>query len=392
MARAILYLDGTGAVSGAEVSLLTLARHLHRQRYTPQVVLPWDGEFAARLRAHDVPVHVMDVRPLTLIHLNPLRIAASALRTLPFTLSLTRFIRKHGIDLVHVNSYRIGIPCSLAARLTGVPVVWHIRDIATSRLKRRAVAFLVHALADRAIAISHAVASQLRPDSDRTVVIYNGVDADAFAEAEGRARVRQELGLDPDTPLIGNVGQFVPWKGQDLLIEAMAQVTGAVPEARLLLVGYQVPAVWEQPGDGTAYEARLQRLAQERGLEDRVLFCGFRRDVAAVMKALDLYAHAAVHPEPFGRVLVEAMAAGRAVVAPAAGGAPEIVEPEETGLLFPPGDAEALAETIITLLRDPTRRVTMGQRGAQVARQKFSVQKHVAGVERVYNQLLNTER
>lgn len=387
--QTILYLDGSGDISGAEVSLLTLVTNLNHSRYTPVVVLPSEGSFSARLREHSISTTVMGMRPLTLVSLSPLKVAWSALRVLPFVLSLARFIKDNGVDLVHVNSYRIGIPCSVAARLAGVPVVWHIRDIASSRLKREAVALLADMLAHRTIAISNAVAATLRTGSPKLRVIYNGVATGAFENVDGGPRVREELGVAPSTSLIGNVGQFVPWKGQDVLIRAMAEVTVVIPEAKLLLVGYNVSTVWTVPTNYAEFESRLYDLVAQLGLKDKVMFTGFREDIASVMQALDVYVHAAVRPEPFGRVLVEAMGAGKPVVAPGAGGIPEIVEHGRSGLLFPPGDVKALAEAIITLLLDEDKRDAMGEAGIRIACRKFPVGEYVRQVESVYAELLD---
>ena len=386
--KKILYVNGTGEMSGAEVSLLTLIANLDRERFQPLVALPWHGRFSSRLTDEDIPVVTMEVKSLTLADLGPFGVVRNAARALPFIRALRRFLHQSDIALIHVNSYRIGIPCGLAARLAQVPVVWHVRDIATTRLKRWGVDLSARLLADQVVAISQAVAARLAESSSKVVTIYNGIDTSPFSEARGGPQVREELGIAPGTLVIGNVGQLVPWKGQDLLIEAIAEVSRVLNDLRLLLVGYEVPTVWALPEGYRRYPARLRDLVQDLDLDGTVTFTGFRDDIASVMDAFDLYVHTAVRPEPFGRVLVEAMATGIPVVAPRAGGVPEIVDHGRTGLLFPQGDKHALRDAMVTLATDRAKRQAMGREAARVAQERFTVQAYVEQVETLYAELL----
>ena len=387
--KRILYIAGSSVISGGELCLLSLVVNLDRNMFDPLVLIPGEGNFAVKLRKFGIPINIKDIKPLTLISLNPFKLVKDLAHALIFALSLARYIKENNVDLIHVNSYRIGISCSLAARITSVPVVWHIHHIGTSSLKRLVIKVVTQVLSSATIAPSYAVAAELVENSPKISVIYNGINVSHFEIASGARQVRAELGISPSTLLIGNVGQFIPLKGQAMLIKAMVKVIAAVKkDVKLLLVGFNQTNVWKTPLVNIGYKKYLFELVDDLGLQDKVIFTGFREDIASVMKALDLYVHSAIHPEAFGRVVVEAMGAGKAVVGPDAGGISETVYSGRNGLLFPMGDIEKMTKAIISLLTDKKKRLQMGKAGIQIARQKFSVEAYVNQVEQIYIGLL----
>jgi glycosyltransferase involved in cell wall biosynthesis len=219
-----------------------------------------------------------------------------------------------------------------------VPVVWHLRDRIAEDYLPRAGVRLVRAAGRRlphgVIAVSQAALATLDLPPGRqgcpSWVIYDPV------EPQPRRPDRA------DGPLrVGMVGRIAPWKGQDLFLRSVAEAFPSGPQ-RAVVVG--APLFGEQE-----YEATLRELTAELGLERRVSFEGFKEDVAAELGNLDVLVHASVIPEPLGQVVMEGMAAGVAVVAPAAGGPAEIVEDGVTGLLYPPGDTRSLARALSRL-------------------------------------------
>jgi len=387
--KRILYVDGTGEMSGAEVSLLGLVTNLDRGRYQPIVMLPWRGRFAQRLEANGIKVTTKKIQPLS-YHINPILVLHDALAMIPFIVSLWRYIVKNGICLVHVNAFNIAIPCTLAAKLAGVPVVWHVRDIPKSERKRKVFSALALTLADKVIAISRAVHggfTRSRKETAKVVVIYNAIDLKWLEGSDG-ARIRAKLGISDTTYLIGNIGQWVPWKGQDLFMRAAAIVVEHFPNVKFLLVGYEIPVTWRVPKHYLDYGSYVHQLVKELNLQDKVFFSSFQEDIFSIYLALDIYAHAATLPEPFGRVLIESLACGTPVVAPNHGGIPEIVEHGRTGLLFPPGDANALAAALIELLQNEQERANIAKAGYERVRRIFTIEKHVEKVQRIYDSLL----
>jgi glycosyltransferase involved in cell wall biosynthesis len=204
---------------------------------------------------------------------------------------------------------------------------------------------------------------------EKLLLAYNGIDADAFSPGDG-SEARAQLGIAEDALVIGIFSMLRPFKGHAILVQAMPRILEAVPNAHLLIVG------------GGELRGELEQRCVELGLEQHVNFAGFRKDTLPLYRAIDVHVMASTE-EPFGMVTIEAMACEKAVVGTNSGGTPEIVADQETGLLVPPEQPEALADAIITLLRDPARCQEMGQKGRQRVLEQFTLQgrtKQIAGV------------
>jgi glycosyltransferase involved in cell wall biosynthesis len=302
-------------------------------------------------------------------------------RLWPRVQALRRIIAEKQVKLVHTN-IRVGHDREgiIAARLTGRPCVCHVRHFESLGWFDRRLA----ALASRFIYISEAVQrSHLESGVPcrKGLVVYNGLDVPTFVRALNPEKGRESLNLGADDLVVGIVGRLDAWKGQEVFLRAMAQVGDVVPQAKGIVVG-EVAA--EHPG----YLDVLLALRNELALADRVVFSGFRMDVPVVMSALDILVLASTSPEPFGRVLIEAMAAGKPVVATDAGAAREIIEDGVQGLLVPPGESEAMARAIIYLLTHGGTAILMGQKGQARVRERFSAQQYADNVQSVYRELL----
>lgn len=362
----VLFVDHAEALGGAEHSLLLLLRHLDRSRFRPLLACN-RGPLAEAATALDVPVILVEMPRIRGEALGPLRLLRGSQ-------ALARLIRRQQVDIVHSNVMRASFYAALAVRLTGRPLVWHVRDIHPP--SERWYTRLMCRLATRVIAISQAVAAAL-PCPHKVTIIYNGLDLEEYPpELEG-AVVRAELGLPLDAPVAGIVGRLQAWKGQERFLRAAAEVAKRLPQARFLVVG---GAIF---GDGEAYAAGLRHLATDLGLGERVIFTGHRQDLPRLLAALDVLVHCA-EAEPFGRVLIEGMAARRPVVAFADGAVPEIVRHEETGLLVPPGDEPALAAAMVELLGDAQRRQRMGVAGRHRVEQHFTAAQTARAIEAIY--------
>lgn len=392
MPQTILFLDHATQLSGAERSLLSLATGLDNERFQPVVVQPEAGPLSAALERAGVEVRFVPMRVSMLrvsrdyARSHPLLAVGKVKDMLGPARRIRRLIRETGAAIVHTNSVKSHFLGALAASFTSAGLVIHARNILDESLARRWLFRLADRRAARVIAISDAVAAPYRErlrDPTKVVTVYNGIDVAQFAEADGSA-CRAELGLSREAPLIVQVGQIARWKGQDVFLRAAARVSREFADARFAIVGKVL-----FPENEAAYEKHLHALVEHLGLEERVVFLGQREDIPQVLAAADVVVHAAVQPEPFGRVLAEAMAAGTPVVASACGGIPEIVADGETGVLVPPRDPGAIAEALVALLGDSGRRRAMGQAGRRRAVSLFTVQRTVAGVEGVYADLLD---
>lgn len=384
IAPSVLFVDHTGALGGAELYLLDVVRHYPGSAH---VVLFEDGPFADWLVESGVSVEVLEGRD-SLLGVKRAGGLAGALRAIPNMLSLAKRVaqRARAHDVVFANSQKALIVASLASRLARRPLVWNLHDILTadhfSAFNRKVAVAFANGFAQRVIVNSEATLRAFHEAGgavEKGTVVYNGVETAAFDEARADDVVssRRELGL-VDVPVVGVFSRLSPWKGQHVLIEALPQL----PNVHALFVG---SALFGEGG----YEEKLYQLAERLGVSDRVHFLGFRSDIALLMKCCDVVAHTSVSPEPFGRVIIEAMAAGRPVVATKAGGALEIVT-EETGLLIPPRDSAALAHAIRTVL-NPDVGAWLATAARERVQTTFSQKETNAGIARVVDSVVNAE-
>jgi glycosyltransferase involved in cell wall biosynthesis len=377
----VVYLDHVARLSGGELALMRVLTHL--QNVSPHMILGEDGPLAERLQKAGISVEVLPIAESARdVRRDSVRVVGAApatlLHTLTYIARLAVRLRSLQPDLVHTNSLKAGVYGSLAARIAGVPVVWHVRDrIAEDYIPRSAVRLvrgLIRHLADGVIANSTATLEAL-PAADRgrsSWVIPASVELPTDPRVHGAGPVT-----------FGMLGRVAPWKGQDLFLRAFAAAFPAGAE-RAVLVG---TAMFGEE----SYERELHSLAASLGVAERVEFRGFREDVWPELASFDVLVHASVIPEPFGTVVLEGMAAGLAVIAADEGGPASVIADGETGRLFRSRDQESLATAMRALCEDPRERERLGvaARGAlaeyhpDVVAQRF---------ERVYECVLTRAR
>jgi glycosyltransferase involved in cell wall biosynthesis len=382
----VLFFDHVATLSGAEIALFNLIRHLDMNIIDPIVVLGEEGALADRLRSvadvHILPMRA-DIRQARRDDLGTASIfSPTAMREVArYVRELARFMRQRNIDLLHTNSLKAHLLGGLAVKLTKTPLIWHVRDLITSDCLPLKVArtfrLLSRCLPDLIIADSHAVAATLshRP-SERIHVVHEGTPYEEFSlDSKSNGSGRTDV-----TQIIGLVGRISPWKGQDIFLRAAGMVRRKYPAARFRIIGAALFDEFE-------FEQKLHQLAAHLDLGDALTFTGFRDDIHQAIAELDVLVHASTRPEPFGQVIIEGMAAAKPVVATNAGGVPEIVEDGVTGLLVPMSDPERMAEAIERLLADPIMAHAMGLRGQAHVTQHFSIGKTVRGVLAAYHQV-----
>jgi glycosyltransferase involved in cell wall biosynthesis len=351
----VVVLDHTAVLSGAELAIARAVLGVG-DRACVHSILGEDGPLRARLEAAGASVEVRalpgEVRTLHRDAVGHLDVA-QALGTARYVVWLARRLRALRPDVVHANTLKSALYGGLAARLAGVPCVWHVRDRLEPPALPRGVSRLVRA------------AARLLP----TVVVANSASTLATVGIEGGHVVPSPL--DPSiAPRSGPndgggpvrftiLGRLAPWKGQRLAIGAFAD---AFPTGGHVLRVVGAPMFGEDE-----YAASLSRLAAELGVAERVELCGFVEDVAGVLADTDVLIHASLDPEPFGQVVVEALGAGCAVVVPDAGGPAEIVTDGVDALLYPIGDRAALAAALRRLAEQPELRAALGTAGERTA-------------------------
>jgi len=217
------------------------------------------------------------------------------------------------------------------------------------------------------------------------VIIYNGVDMSTFSPSRDARSLKEEFAIS-DERVVGMTAKPVPQKGVGIFTEAPAQVTTRISDVKYLIVG-DVVFEWEKK-----HKMAFHKRVRELGLEDKVIFTGFRREMPHFYSLFDIFVHPPIYPDALPGVVYEAMACGRPVIASRIGGIPEIVSHGETGILVEPGNPTALAAAIISLLEDEGKRAQLGKRGRQVAKARFSIERYVGEVEGLYRELLEEEQ
>ncbi|MFQ5945156.1 MAG: glycosyltransferase family 4 protein [Anaerolineae bacterium] len=362
--RPVLVLSNHGEiVGGGEVSLLTLLKGLDRASWAPVVVVPSLGAVAASCRALGLPTHVIPLPTLR-------RPGPTVLRSL---VDLHRLIRSTGSRLLHANGSRAMFYAGLAGRLAHCRIIWHVRVKEQDPLLDRLLARLAHAVIVNSKAVGRRFAWV---PAHKVHCIYNGLDIALFNASEYLPPPRLSPGLPEGARVVGSIGRFVTYKGYQHLLEAARMVREKLPDVHWVLVG-----------DGEL-RGELEQLCRHLGLEWTVHFTGWTDQVAEHLALFDLFILPSLG-ESFGRVILEAMAMQKAVVATNTGGVPEIVLDGETGVLVPPADPAAMAGAVISLLDDPTRAATLGEAGRRRVASEFSLTHHVDATERLYASLLD---
>ncbi len=375
--RRVLCVDANGVChGGVQMMLDELLHRLDPTRYHAIFAGLQEGSWPERLRVEGLPVHVVrktrwrDVRNVGAV-----------------ARGLADLVRRHRIDLVHSNGGDSLLFASLGARLAKVPVVWDVYDPLTGlspkkllTARRHVTARILAMLRPDAIIFGTARAAEGVPRrrSTPTATILPGIDLDRHGRGDSR-RARTELGIAEDAPVLAMFGRLTFLKSQTEFVEAMARVVRVVPEARGVICGSEV---------GSNYGTRVRALCSELGLEERVLLTGFVPDQLKddIMAAADIVVHLAQR-ESFGLAVLEAQAAGKAVVAADASGPRSLIDDGSTGMLVPVGDVDRLTEVLVELLRDPRRRAELGARG-EAASRRHPVEAMVGQIQDFWDRVL----
>ena len=364
MKRILHLIKGLGR-GGAEQLVVSAIRYGDRSRFSCEVayLLPAKDAFVPELDVMGVPVHCLQ-----------------GAGNVTWVGRLRDLVREHGVDLLHVHS---PYPAALARATLApsLPIVYTEHNV-WDRYRKATYwgNLLTFGRNDHVFAVSeHVRRSVVRPPwlpyprMPRVETLYHGADPEALSSAATTDGVRSEFGIPDGVPLVGTVANFKSHKGYPYLLEAAQTVCRVLPDARFLLVG-----------TGPRLD-REQRDAKELGLDETVVFTGFREDALRLMAALDLFVLPSLQ-EGLSIALIEAMGLGRPAVVTNVGGLPEVVEDGAQGLVVPPANSRALAEAILTILADQELRRNMGER-ARLRAANFDIRRAVRRMEEVYEDL-----
>lgn len=354
----ILHTEASLGSGGQEIRILTEARWLLDHGWGVLIAGQPGSWLVAEAQVAELPVIAVRMRGA---------LDLSAL------LALRRLMRERRVDLVHTHSSVDSWLATLAAKSLRLPVV-RSRHVSIPISTRRA---LIYRLADRIVASGDAVRAVVRQAGVQAAKITSipaGVDTARFHPHVSGKTVRDELGLTG--PVVGLVANIRGSKGHRFFLEAAREVLRSTPEAHFCIVG-----------DGVGFDD-IRRRVREMDLERHVLMTAFRRDIPDVLAALDVLVLPSVRSEGTPQVIVQALAVGTPVVGTAVGSVPEVIRDGETGRLVPPADARALAEAILSLLRDPVRARAMAQAGQALVQERYTLDAMMTATTRVYEELL----
>ncbi len=407
----VLYLNASGGLGGAEVCLLDMMASLRKEQpdWDLAVIATHDGPFVARAAALGVKTEVLPLPPalarlgdskpvsgpLAKIALGA-RLAGSAFAARKYARQLSHRIREFSPDLIHSNSLKMHVLAAWGH--TPSPIIWHLHDYLSSRpfmsqalkrYRRRCAAVLANSDSVRDDARS------ALPGGPEVATLYNAIDVSEFSPEGPVADLDRMCNLQPPAAGVVRVGLIATmawWKGHRDFIRAMALLENEELGAEETVRGYIIGGpLYDSEGSQESIE-QLRALSTQLGLQTQIGFTGFVDKPSSAIRALDIVVHASTRPEPFGRVIVEAMACGKPVITTAVGGAAELVTIGQDALRFRMGDPADLAERIRELARGPKLRERLGSAGRMTACKKFDRERLGGQLAAAYGQALERAR
>lgn len=372
--RIVWLIDVLGR-GGAERLMVPLMQHIDTERFQTRVCVlreKYGNPVAEELKRMGVKVDMLPV---------------NRLRDLTAIPRMVRYFRRHQTDLVHTQLEFANALGNAAAGMMGLPSVCTIHtleDPAPGSKKHRRMKLMWWSLrrfCDRVITVSEGARRHYLAVSgdmpDKVVTLHNGIDLSSFPKLgpDKRVELRESLGVPAHAPLMVTVAVLRPQKGIQYMIEALPAILEAVPDAFYMVVG-----------DGDYYQV-LMESAQKSDVGERVVFTGFRQDIASLLSISDLFVLPTL-AEALPTVLAEAMATSLPLIVSEVGGVPEMVVDGVNGLLLPPADVDRLAAACIHVLRDEVDARRMGEAGWQIVNERFNIRKQVQRLGDLYDEVL----
>ena len=387
----ILFISHGPLLYGAQRSLLAFLTGVNREIIEPFLLIPREGPLADEARKLDIPVIILPVNHWVAFgdtaKMNYFRRVTKVLYGLKKRVAdIASVITQHDIDLVYTNTVTL-IEGALAARATKRPHLWHLREHVSGNKDLKAalsatlISKTIAALSDKIIMNSQSLGEgyKISLKNNKVAVVYNGVDLNSFPLSNDNQHIfRQELGLGQSTKVISLIGSITPRKGLNTFIEMSSKLTSNFDDIAFIVAG-----------DGEArLTSELKAKVNQLGLSDRFHFVGWRTDVDSILRDTDLLVVSA-EQEPFGRTVVEAMAAGVPVVSTRCGGPEEIIIDGETGFLVPANGADELASAAAKVLSDPALASAFSTKGRLRVEKMFSEEAYVRNIETILIKLTN---
>lgn len=393
--RKVLYAESCkdGTIGGSHHCLLNLVENLDRSQFEPVVLFYQDHALIPRFRA---VAETLVLKPQSPVRWGtglgsrwfamPLALARRSVNFLKFAYTVAKYIsllKQKRISIVHQNnSITRHRELMCAAFLSKIPCIASERGLnprytTIDRAYARQLELIIPM--SRWI-MEHMVQRGVSPTNIR--VMYDGLDPDNIIVVRSAESLRNEYKIRSDQPVIGIVGNIREWKGQETVVHALITVAKSYPDVVCFFVGASTP-------EDKPYVDRLNKLIEEAGIRANVRFTGYQKDPASFVNIMRLVIHASVQPEPFGMVVLEAMAQHKPVIGSRAGGVIEMVVEGKTGYMFPPGESATLSTRIIEMLANPEQATQMGKEGYKRLNNSFTLQRYMNEIQTAYKAILS---
>ncbi len=373
----VLFIHSSSEMYGSDRCLYELVKRIDRNRFTPVCVLPFEGALSKRLRSLHVTVYITDPWVLRKGTFRSLKFISYILNLPGSILKLMRIMKKECISVVYSNTSVI-IGSAFSACIMRKPHIYHIRELYDNypKLARFYKLFLC-AFSKKIITISNAASSLVKESCPGKIkVIYDGIELDRFVRTANKIPDTMSEWKRHEFTVVANIGRVSQIKGQELFIHAARESYKHDNKLRFLIVG-DVFKGNEQ------FMLHLQDMVKGYGMQEVVLFTGFREDVDNFMANSDIIVISTLITEGLGQVVMEGMAAGRVVIAPDKGGPLELIENGKDGILYRAGDQHALERALLKAAEDPELRKSIAEKAVQKAEKQFGIHENVTAIEQV---------
>jgi glycosyltransferase involved in cell wall biosynthesis len=361
----ILLLSSYGSLKGGgQESFFQLVTNLDERIFHSYVALPTEGGLAKKLRVHGIEVTVLEL---------PKMINLQIQRNCKALYRLLKLSNQYKLDLIHTDGPRNTFYAGLVAKIRRIPLVWHVRASNRDRYDR-----LLYHLSSRIILVANSIKSRFDwiEKSNKFVTIYNGIDLSEFRGNTPAMSIRKQYGISDKSIVIAVIARIERLKGQKDLIEACERLKNTIKDFYILLVG----EIADLP-----YFKECKDKAKEVAIQERIIFTGYQdqEEISHILNEIDIFVLPSLF-EAFPRSLIEAMGAGKPVVATDVGGCREAVEDRVSGFIVPAGSPRELAERIDMLAMDSELRVMVGKNARIRAERMFSIEHNVKQTEQLY--------
>lgn len=366
----VLFVHSSSELYGSDRSLLNIVKGINKAKYNVYVMLPCQGLLADEIRKiTNVKVIIFEVAVLRRKNLSIAGMKSYFMNVYKSVEFIKRFIRKNDINIVDTNT-AVVFPGAIAAKQCHVKSVWHVREIVKSKVENWVISHVMQRYSDIIIANSKATAEALLVNRHIVRVVYNAVDDDVSHEHSSH-----------EILTVGMAGRINRWKGQKLFVDMAEIIHAKYPEVQFQIAG----DVYE--GENFLME-ELKAYIADKSLQDVVILLGQVGDMGAFYSGVDVFVLPSIQPEPFGLVVIEAMAHGIPVVATKHGGPVEIISDGIDGFLVNYRDAQEMAKRVEELLISEDMRNKMGENGKIKKERQFSTASMVKNIENIFNEVM----